>query len=175
MGLIEKKIRNRGNQKLAAPLSTTTHLSPKEVQQAVKDVCATYNQAQVDDNARRIAQGNKLTRTWAQGTQLNLGLKQYYFAAESDELRVSYERPPAYVLANAKRRPGVTEGYWLAVIRIFRDTDAGADSTRVQIHLSKWVINSDGKMGNKDKYEHLTNLIWEAVSSEARGTMQLPL
>lgn len=168
MGLIEKQIRKRGNQKLAEPLSTPTRLQPREVAEAISRVCERHNQAEVERNATRKDAGGKLRRFMAEAEAGNLPRRKYYFKMREKDLLVSYEQPVDEVLARLargkKQRTGFTDGYWLANVRVMRGESG---ENRVEVRLTNWIINQDGKLGNKDKYQQLTDMIWEAVSAEA--------
>lgn len=167
MGIIEKKIRGRSNQKLAEPLSTVTRLQPAEVLAAVKEVVERHNRALVEKNTARQSQGGgKLRRFLTDVDALGIPRRSYYLKVRDKDILIGYEKPVDDILARVarKRKPGVTEGYWLAHLRMMRDSSG---QTRVEVRLTNWVTDSDGKLGNKDKYRELTDLLWDAVGADA--------
>lgn len=181
MGLISRQFQKRSNRELAAPLSTNSFLSPKEVLDAVGDIVARHNQAVTADSDRRQVEGNKLTRWLAKTGAPSIGLNQYHWAPDGQSLLISFEQSPGWVLNSVrrKRKPTLLDAYWLARLRAFSHTDPQAVGIRVEIRLERWVINKDsGKMGNRDKYESLVDDIWAVVSADSetrvRGEAEQP-
>ena len=173
MGIIEKQIRKRGNQKLAETLSTPTRLQPPEVAVAIEEAIERHNQAVAAQNAQRQAQaGGKVRRFLAEAAALSIPNRSYYLKTRESDMLISYEKPVDEVLAriaNKRRKPGLSDGYWLSHVRVMRDE---AGQNRVEVKLTNWVMNSNGKLGNKDKYHELTDMIWEAVSTDATDQQQ---
>jgi hypothetical protein len=168
MGLISSQIRKRGNQKLAAPLSTTTLLSPNEVLAAVQGVIEQHNHSITVDNARQAVEGNRLTRFLAD--KADVSLNQYHWAPRGQDMLISYQRRPAWILEaqRRKKRPDLLDGYWLARLRVFRHDDPETPGIRLEIRLDQWVINRDsGRLHNQDKYEELVERVWEATSADS--------
>jgi hypothetical protein len=175
MGLIGRQFQKRSNQELAAPLSTTSLLAPKEVLAAVIDVLKCHNDAEAADNQRRQEEGNRLTRWAARTAAPAVGFKHYHWGPDGQSLLISYEQRPNWIVdaVRRKRKPTPLDAYWLSRLRVFSQTNTGDPGVRVEIKLERWVINKDsGKMGNRDKYESLIDQIWEAVSVDSEDRVR---
>jgi hypothetical protein len=163
MGIIAKQVRKRANQRLAEPLTTATRMSAKQVGEAVVGVCKQHNEAAIADLERRRQQGGRLKRMAAKGTD---GSRlQYHVVTRESDILVSFERSPQFILANPKRRAGVTDGYWLAVVRVLAGAGPQSPERTVEVRLSKWLMdNNSGKLENQAKYEEFTDMLWNAVT-----------
>lgn len=173
MGFIEKQVRKRANQKVAEPLSTLTQLQPPEVVAVIKQAIERHNQALVEKNAQKQANaGGKVRRLLAEADAHGIPRRSYCVKVQEKDVLISYEKPVDEVLARISRKtrkPGITEGYWLAGIRMMRDEGG---QNRVEIRLINWVMDSNGRLRNKDKYHELTDMIWDAVGGNAANTQQ---
>lgn len=162
MGVIQKSIRKRGNQKLAAPIYTNTKLSPGEVATAIQQLCEALNKKELADLAAK-QQAGLLKRIATMGT-LEIDV-QYFVKVEQKQILVSYNRPPAHVLAQRQRRVGVLDGYWLAAVTVSANgPDTPAGQNVVRLRLLMWVLNNDGVLKNRAKYLQFADALHAAVS-----------
>jgi hypothetical protein len=104
MGLIGRQFQKRSNQELAAPLSTTSLLAPKEVLAAVIDVLKCHNDAEAADNQRRQEEGNRLTRWAARTAAPAVGFKHYHWGPDGQSLLISYEQRPNWIVDAVRRK-----------------------------------------------------------------------
>jgi len=152
MGLIEKSIRNRSNQKLAAEVFTTTALTYDEVVAAVRAHC----DAQNAEMSRGIAQtqANAKTRFGKWVTSLNDPAKSHYYISprpESRQILIGFGQRPEPILAG---RGNTHDGVWAARLSY------PAGGNVVGMTLLKWVIGgNDGVLRNRSFYESLLDSV----------------
>lgn len=165
MSIIEKSIRKRGNQKLAAPIYTNTSLAPTEVVSAIKKLCEKCNQDALAELAAK-RQGNILRRLSASATPEQS--IQYYVTVKEKQVLIGYARTPERIINDQRRRQG-TSGHWLAAVTfpaVTAETPAGQNIVKLQ--LLKWVINNNGVLQSRDKYLQFADALHGAVSVDGR-------
>ena len=161
MGVIERSIRKRSNQKLAAEVFTQTDLSFDEVMIAVRDYCDAMN-AEVTSNVA-ASQANAKTRLGRWSASLRDPSKSHYYVSPHPELRqilIGFGQRPEPILAG---KGNTQSGVWAA--RLSYPTDGNT----VGLALIKWVINGDGVLRNRSFYENLLQNIHTAISPEAQA------
>ena len=167
MGIVEKSIRKRSNQQLAAPIYVDSPLSPDELVTTVVAVCDAHNDAVLADLRRRRTEGGWLRRMNAQGTDAN-SLFCHASIRPGPELLIGYSKTPAQILGDTRKQQNLIAGHWLAKARFTKAADG--TSTVVELQLLKWVIDSNGRLQNRQKYEELVDLIYAAVIAGASAT-----
>lgn len=165
MGVI-KQIRKRANQRLAEPLTTTTALSIPAAVDAIKNICQTHNDEVTRTNQSR-REGGKLSRLLANAE--NVHSKQYHVTVRQHDILIGYQVTPEYILRNAKRkRTSSSAGWWLARVRFVQPAEPlPAGQHLIEIRLTNWVMDSNGKLNNQPMYEWLTNELWKVLSVDA--------
>lgn len=159
MGVIEKSIRKRSNQKLAAEVFTPTRLTFDEVVAAVQAFCEESNA-----NVTRTIetnQANARTRLGKWTASLSDPKNSHYYVAPHPEVRqvlIGFGQRPEPILAG---RGNTHNGVWAARLSY----PAGGNT--VGLALLKWVMNSDGKLRHRSFYESLLENVHAAISSEA--------
>lgn len=163
VGLIEKSIRKRSNQKLAAEVYTQTALSFDEVAAAVWTYCDAQN-AEVT----RLVEANQAkanTRLGKWTANLQDPKNSHYYVSPHPEMRqilIGFGQRPEPVLAG---RGNTHNGVWAARLSY----PAGGNT--VGLILLKWVIGgNDGVLKNRGFYESLLEHVHTAISSEAQRT-----
>lgn len=167
MGVISKQIRKRGNQRLAAPLTTSTALTIPEAISVIKGVCEQYNQRVTAAIEKQRTEGSGFTR-WLYG-HASEQARHYHVVVRKHDVLVGFEATPERILRHAKqKRLGAGIGWWLASVRFPKSSESlPAGMTLVEIRLVSWVMNGDGKIKNRGLYEQLTDMLWEAVSVDS--------
>jgi hypothetical protein len=159
MGVIEKSIRKRSNQKLAAEAFTPTRLSFDEVVAAVQKICDESNAAVTSHI--ESAQANARTRLGKWTTSLNDPKKSHYYVSPRPEMRqvlIGFGQRPEPIMAG---RGNTHAGVWAARVSY----PAGGHT--VGMALLKWVINGDGVLRHRSFYESLLESVHAAISSDA--------
>jgi hypothetical protein len=159
MGLIERSIRNRSNQKLAAEVFTQTQLSFDEVVAAVLSYCNAKNEEVTSLIAASQAKAKTRLGKWT--ASLSDPKHSHYYVSPHPEMRqvlIGFGQRPEPILAGKGNNHN---GVWAA-----RLSYPAGDST-VGIALLKWVINSDGVLRHKSFYESLLQNLHAAISSDA--------
>jgi hypothetical protein len=166
VGLIEKSIRGRGNQKLAAPVFTNTALSKQEVVDVIKRLCEELTAANIAALNEARAGG-----FWKSSKVASIrdGHVTYYVEVESRQIWVSFFGPPKNIHAiDPKARLKANQAYWLAeVVFMNREPDTPDGEEVVRLTLKRWVTDQDGKLRNRDKYELFAERLHAAISVDA--------
>jgi hypothetical protein len=148
MGLIEKSIRKRSNQKLAAEVFTSTTLSFDEVVRVVQAHCNASNEEVSRSYADR--RENAKTRFGKWTASISAPEHFHYYVsphAESRQILVGFAQQPEPILAG---QPGTSLGVWAARISY----PVGGNT--VGMALLKWTSGgSDGVLKNRGFYESL--------------------
>jgi len=161
MGLIEKSIRKRSNQKLAAEVLTPTALSFDEVVEALRKYC----DAQNADVTRlvEVNQAKAKTRMGKWTANLQDPRNSHYYLSPHPEMRqvlIGFGQRPEPILAG---RGNTHQGVWAARLSY------PAGGSTVGLILLKWVIGgNDGVLKNRGFYESLLENVHAAISSEAQ-------
>jgi hypothetical protein len=159
MGVIERSIRKRGNQKLAAEVFTQTRLSFDEVTAAVRNYCDTEN-AEVT-SLIEANQAKAKTRLGKWTASLSDPKNSHYYVSPHPEMRqvlIGFGQRPEPILAG---RGNTHNGVWAARLSY----PAGGNT--VGLVLLKWVINGDGVLRHRSFYESLLENVHAAISSDA--------
>lgn len=163
MGLIEKSVRKRSNQKLAAEVFTQTALSFDEVEAAVRRYCDAKN-AEVT-RAVGASQAKAKTRVGKWTANLQDPRNSHYYVSPHPEMRqilIGFGQRPEPILAG---RGSTSHGVWAARLSY------PAGGSTVGLILLKWVIGgNDGVLKNRGFYESLLENVHTAISSEAPRT-----
>jgi len=158
MGLIEKSIRKRSNQKLAAEVLTPTALSFDEVVEALRKYC----DAQNADVTRlvEVNQAKAKTRMGKWTANLQDPRNSHYYLSPHPEMRqvlIGFGQRPEPILAG---RGNTHQGVWAARLSY------PAGGSTVGLILLKWVIGgNDGVLKNRGFYESLLENVHAAISS----------
>ena len=168
MGLIEKSIRGRGNQKLAAPVFTNTTLSKLEVVEKIKDICAELTAANIAELNEARSGG-----FWKRGEVVGVqdGHVTYYVEVESNQVLIGFFGTPKQIQAiNPKGWLKSNQAYWMAqVVFMKREPDTPEGEVVVGLTLMRWVTDQDGKFKNRDKYELFAERLHKSISVNARS------
>lgn len=167
MGIVEKSIRKRSNQNLAAPVYTNSLSSPQELVTQIVELCNAHNREVVADLQRRRNEGSWIKRKNAEGTRAS---DHCYHASlrNGPEILIGFSRTPAEILGNTRKQQGFTAGHWLAMVRFPPPTpETPPGQTVVEVHLMKWLMDGNGRLQNRDKYETFVDAIHAAVSVDA--------
>ncbi len=163
MGLIERSIRKRGNQRLAAEVYTRTTLSFDEIVAVVEDYCNSHNMEVTDRHEEYAANANNRFTKWHAGAY-DPGRHHYYVSPHSEvrQILIGFGQQPEPILAG---RADVHRGVWAARIT-YRP-----DSSTVGISLLKWIIGGDdGVIKNRAYYESLLANLHGQISSDGEMT-----
>jgi hypothetical protein len=168
MGLIEKSIRSRSNQKLAAEVFTQTTLSFDEVVRVVQAHCNASNE-KVSQSYADLRE-NRKTRLGKWTASISTPEHFHYYVsphAESRQILVGFAQQPEPILAG---RPNTSRGVWAARISY----PAGGNT--VGIVLLKWTSGgSDGVLKNRGFYENLLEQVGAAIRADGSAVPSAPL
>lgn len=168
MGLIEKSIRSRSNQKLAAEVFTQTAMSFDEVVRVVQAHCNASNEQVSKSIADR--QESARTRFGKWTASISTPEHFHYFVsphAESRQILVGFAQSPEPILAG---RPNTHLGVWAARISY----PAGGNT--VGMALLKWTSGgSDGVLKNRGFYESLLAQVGAAIRADGSAATGAPL
>ena len=159
MGVIERSIRKRSNQKLAAAVYTSTQHSFEEVVAVVQSFCDQSNTEVT--NVIKTNQANAKTRLGKWTTSLSDPKNSHYYVSPHPETRqvlIGFGQRPEPILAG---RGNTHNGVWAA--RLSYPTEGHT----VSLALLKWVMNGEGKLRNRSFYESLLENVHAAISSDA--------
>lgn len=92
MGLVEKSIRKRSNQRLAQPISVPTALGPAEILAILTEYCDARNVECAETVTRWKTTGNRVSR-WAQKEKDPM--REHWFHVSPQENEVLYQLPDA--------------------------------------------------------------------------------
>jgi hypothetical protein len=131
----------QGDQRLAARVIATTRLDFREAVEAIERVCRRES-----DRLRR----------------------RYQVKVDRNQILVGYRASPGAVPLTAGRpRTGLLTAHWLAAIRFPHDAHGvpPRKERAIEIRLTNWVVDSDGRREHSDGYEKLVDAIRAAVSA----------
>jgi hypothetical protein len=157
MGLIEKSIRKRSNQKLAAEVFTQTALSFDEVVVGVRKYCTAENEkvSRLLEESREKAK----TRLGKWTASLADPKNSHYYVSPHPEMRhilIGFGQRPEPILAG---RGNTLSGVWAARLSY------PAHGSTVGLVLLKWAIGgNDGVLKNKGFYEALLDNVHTIIS-----------
>jgi hypothetical protein len=167
MGIIEKSIRNRGNRKLAAPLTTTTSSSAEEVVEAIRRLCRSHNansEAQAKTESER-AQSRGFFGKMSSEESAKAWLRSRFYLSERDAgVLIGYGRKPEDILALQGKRLSSTANHWLASVT-FPDPEM-AGCTTVEVTLLKWITDKNGRMQSRGHYEGFCDELFDAIRAD---------
>jgi hypothetical protein len=155
MGIIERQLSKKGNQRFAATRSVETSLSPEEAVDRVATFC---EQWRADDKQKTKERSEKLSGwmkrlyDWADSGEDDSSRPGFYCESLGVSAFVSYPTPPTM-------KANLGGGRWLATV----ETARREDGCRVSVTLKQWVENGDGVISNKDRYEELMTGIESAL------------
>ena len=159
MGLIERSIRKRGNQKLAAEVYTQTTLSFDDVVRVVEEYCNAENMEVTRRHEEYAANANSRFAKW--NASVHDPRNHHYYVSPHSEARqilIGFGQQPEPILAG---RANVNRGVWAARISY------PPDGSTVGISLLKWVIGgNDGAIKNRTYYEKLLENLHGQISSD---------
>ena len=171
MGMIEKAIRGKQNQKFAEPIRVATALSINEVVAAVHALVATHEeprQVARTKHLEKMRNGGRLAR-WAVTDAKEQVAKQYYVTVESKQILVGWLGVPAKILAIKK--PGTGAKYWLAAITFPSEKPSQyPNGTYVEVRLKKWIIDSNGRLQSKQQYETFCEQLFGRITDANPST-----
>lgn len=159
MGLIEKAIRERSNQKLAEPICTSTTMSVGAVIEELRSLCDAHNAETVLDVERWKTTGNRFSR-WVHKDKDPTREHYYHVRVHEREVLIGFRLTPERILE--KKNSGA-DPFWLARLR-FPVTD---DDSRLVVEstLLRWVIDgNNGKLHDRGFYELLVDRLFNAVN-----------
>jgi hypothetical protein len=85
---------------------------------------------------------------------------------QGPELLIGFSRTPDQILADKRKTQGFMAGHWLAQVRFpAPDPEVPPGQTVVEMRLVKWVVDSNGRMNNRNFYESLVDAVHNALSS----------
>ena len=166
MGLFIKMIRNRNNQRLAEAISTKTSKTQEEVLDHLMEIFRHRNAEGSELLERLQTTGSRISR-WAMKDKKP---EQYHFHAEvsGTEMLIGYSRPPSIIIEAAKKYRTPTGGAWIAALRYTTATQP-SDLNEVTLELLRWMVDSNGVLQNRYKYEELLDDLFTAVTTETRN------
>ncbi len=160
MGLIEKSIRNRSNQKLAAEVFTQTALSFDQVEAAVRGYCDAKNAEMTEHIEQNQAKARTRLGKWT--ASLTDPATYHYYVSPHPETRqilIGFGQRPEPILAG---KGNTLSGVWAARLSY----PAGGNT--VGLALLKWVAGgNDGALKNRSFYEILLQDLYGQIGSEA--------
>jgi hypothetical protein len=160
VGLIEKSVRKRSNQKLAAEVFTHTALSFDQVEAAVRGYCDAKNAEMTEHLEKNQAKARTRFGKWT--ASLTDPATYHYYVSPHPETRqilIGFGQRPEPILAG---KGNTLSGVWAA-----RLSYPAAGNT-VGLALLKWVVGgNDGALKNRSFYEILLQDLYEQISSEA--------
>ena len=170
MGLIEKSIRKRANQKLAAPLATTTSLSRAEVVEAIKKLCASHN-ANSEQRARaeneRAQTRGLIGKLSSQGSAQAWLKNRFHVSVQEKAILIGYGGTPESILALTGKRLSSSANHWLAQVTFPVRNNVPAGQTVVEITLLKWVIDQKGRVKSRGYYEGFCDTLFKAIKANS--------
>jgi hypothetical protein len=92
--------------------------------------------------------------------------RPYHVQTRRNQVLVGYLASPR--TAVGRSRPGLLAGHWLVALRFARDDQAPGVTGReqpIEIRLTNWVIDSDGRRDRSDRYAGLVDAILEAMGA----------
>lgn len=159
MGLIEKSIRNRSNQKLAAEVFTQTALSFDQVEAAVRGYCDAKNAEMTEHVEQSKAKARTRLGKWT--ASLTDPATYHYYVSPHPETRqilIGFGQRPEPILAG---KGNTLSGVWAARLSY----PAGGNT--VGLALLKWVVSgNDGVLKNRSFYEILLQDLYGQISSK---------
>jgi hypothetical protein len=151
VGLISKQLRKSGNQRLADAVLMYTPMAPAAAGADVTAACQ-----QLNDNFERWRAGLSKTRQMltVKGNELNAGQFKYHpeLDADAGRGRIGFAKTPAEIDRLPLSRRSYFDDWWLAAFTCTAATDGG---TTIELSLLRRVVDSNGKINNRDRYEHL--------------------
>lgn len=105
MGLVEKALRKRSNQKLAAPIYATTAMADVQIIEALRGIVDTHNAETVREVERWKTTGNRISR-WANKDKDPQKEHYYHLDVRSDGALIGFRRTPERILAEGRKSPG---------------------------------------------------------------------
>lgn len=160
---IRRQIRRRSDRRFVAPVTVMTMLDVTEAFAAIRSVCERHNAVRVAEHERAGTEGSMFARLLAAGTDVQR--LQFHPADGGErELLIGYERTPESILATVSQAPGYVDGYWLARARMLEPPAPRVVERRLELSLTSWVTDAEGRVANTEKYTELTEMIVAALA-----------
>jgi hypothetical protein len=169
VGLIEKSIRQRGNQKLAAPVYTNTTLSQAEVIAAINQIGGSHNAAAErkakEADAQAVGKGFVGKAKW-EGEAKSWRRRKFFVSVQSTEILIGYRGTPDSIQKLRGKRLSSNADFWLASVLFPKDAAAPEGQRVVKLMLKQWVNNkSDGRMASRGAYEGFSEQLADALAA----------
>lgn len=166
MGLVEKSIRKRSNQRLAEPISAPTALGAAEILAVLNEYCDASNVECAETVTRWKTSGNRFSR-WANKDKDPMREHWFHVSPQENEVLISF-RMPVDVLESFRRRRGKypTDSFWIARLRLYVREQAPVDR-EAEFTLLRWTMDREnGKMEDRGFYEALVDNMFTAITSD---------
>jgi hypothetical protein len=166
MGLIEKSIRKRSNQRLAEPISVPTVLGPAEILAVLNEYCDARNVECAEMVTSWKTTGSRVSR-WAHKDKDPMREHWLHVSPQENEVLISF-RMPIEVLESFRQRRGKypTDSFWIARLRHYVREDAPAEQ-QAEFTLLRWTMGREsGKMEDRGFYEALVDNVFTAITSD---------
>ena len=157
MGLIEKSIRKKTNQKLTEPMVTSTAMSASEALTAITDMCAKYNSDRLERHEQDETERSRLSK-WA-APKMAPKDKALSVLRQDKHLLIGYALTPEQIQVRTDKTTMVGQ-FWLARVRFLSPkADAAPGTIDIELQLIRWITDSDGKVVSYQKFAELAEAI----------------